>query len=394
MNRRLMGPLIMSWVFLSGMIGTGLVGPNRSSIESEFALSHAKFGLVVAAIQVTASFLALLLGPRLRRWGSYRVLMLGLAIQSVGFASIFFIHQAAGLVLGWALVNFGTVLGAVTNNISMHLWPNNARKGVTLLHAWNGTGKIAGPLLVAGCLALGWRTSFLAVGLLTGVVLLTFYLVRNRTGVIPEQVARDASSRRAEVWRNPFYWLSILPFAMIAGGEAAFVTLLPVWLEKGQGYSPQAASLLLTVHLSGLASGRFLTGALNERIGNNTIIAGCLATGVFVFPVMLYAHPWALYPALYLMGFMFSSTWPTTYAQVARFHSGQRDMLAYGSSVANVLGISGCVLISSWIADQSLRWSLLFGPSVLWLFGLIYYTTRLSARQVAAPATSVETADA
>ena len=120
---------------------------------------------------------------------------------------------------------------------------------------------------------------------------------------------------------------------------------------------------------------------LSGMVGNNTIIAGCLAAGVFVFPALLCAHPWAVDPALYLMGFMFSSTWPTAYAQVARFHSGHRDMLAYGSSVSNVLGISSCVLISSWIADYSLRWSLLFGPAVLWLFGFIYYTTRLSARE-------------
>jgi len=393
MNRRLVGTLIMSWVFLSGMVGTGLVGPNRSSVESEFALSHAQFGFAVAAIQVTASFLALCVGPRLRSWSSYRVLMLGLALQSLGFAAIFFVHEATGLIGGWALVNFGTVLGAVTNNISMHLWPNNARKGVTLLHACNGTGKIAGPLLVAGCFALGWRTSFLAVGGLTGLVLVTFYLARRRKGTIPEQAPPSAASRSAEVWRNPFYWLSILPFGMIAGGEAAFVTLLPVWLEKGHGYSPQAASLLLTIHLGGLASGRFLSGALNERVSSNIIIAACLAAGVFVFPVLLSDRLWAIYPALYLMGFMFSSTWPTVYAQVARFHSGHRDMLAYGSSVSNVLGISACVLISSWIADHSLRWSLLSGPGVLWLFGLIYYATRLSAPEVA-PEVSAQAADA
>lgn len=320
----------------------------------------------------------------LKRWSSYRVLMLGLGIQALGFATIFFLPQLAGLVIGWALVNFGTVLDAVTNNLSMHLWPANPRKGVTLLHAVNGTGKIAGPLLVAGCLGLGWRSSFVATGALTGLVLAAFFLVRRKKGGIPEQPVRDGASRRAAVWGNPFYWLSILPFGMIAGGEAAFVTLMPVWFEQGHCYTPQAASLLLTIHLAGLASGRFLSGALHERIGN-AIIAGCLAAGLFVFPALLSGQPGVVYPALYLMGFMFSSTWPTVYAQVARFHTGHRDMLAYGSSVSNVVGISSCVLLSSLIADHSLRWSL--------LFGLIYYTTRLSARE-ALPCAAAEGARA
>lgn len=379
MNRRLVGVLIMSWVFLSGMIGTGLVGPNRSSVEAEFGLSHGQFGLAVAAIQVVASFLALGVGPRLRRWSSYRVLMLGLAIQAVGFGAIYALHAVAGLVLGWALVNFGTVLGAVTNNISMHLWPGNARKGVTLLHACNGVGKIAGPLVVAACIVLSWRTSFLAVGLITALVLGAFFVSRRRKGVIPEDPRRALPAHGGGVLRDPFYWLSVLPFGMIAGGEAAFVTLMPAWFEHGHGYTPQGASLLLTVHLAGLATGRFLSGALSARVSNNAIIGGCLAAGVFVFPVVLGSSPAVVYPALFLMGLMFSSTWPTFYAQVARFHPGQRDMLAYGSSVANVLGISTCVLLSSLVADLSLRWSLLFGPAVLWLFGALYYSTRLSA---------------
>ena len=51
----LLGSFVMSWMFLFGMIGTGLVGPNRSSIEREFGLSHTQFGAAFALVQIGCS---------------------------------------------------------------------------------------------------------------------------------------------------------------------------------------------------------------------------------------------------------------------------------------------------------------------------------------------------
>ena len=383
MNRRLVGVLIMSWMFLSGMIGTGLVGPNRSSIEREFSISHGQFGLAVAAIQITASCLALCVGPAEaleqlpRPDAGARDPGAGLRYHLLSPPA-----RRAGDRLGVGQLRDRAGRGnQQPQHASVARQPPQGSDVAARRERYRKDRRSAPS---GGAPGPGLAFELPGDRGLTGLVLAAFFLVRRKKGGIPEQPVRDGASRRAAVWGNPFYWLSILPFGMIAGGEAAFVTLMPVWFEQGHCYTPQAASLLLTIHLAGLASGRFLSGALHERIGN-AIIAGCLAAGLFVFPALLSGQPGVVYPALYLMGFMFSSTWPTVYAQVARFHTGHRDMLAYGSSVSNVVGISSCVLLSSLIADHSLRWSL--------LFGLIYYTTRLSARE-ALPCAAAEGAQA
>ena len=184
--------------------------------------------------------------------------------------------------------------------------------------------------------------------------------------------------RSHAVFRSGWYWVICLSFGLIAGGEAAFASLLPVYLIEVRSLSQEAASLLLTLHLCGLVAGRFASAYLGDRLSNNAIIALCLAAGLFVFPALL-VDAWPVRNgALFLLGLLFSSTWPTFYAQATGHLREHRALLAYGSSLGNVVGISLCLLLSSLLADRSLLLSLLFGPAVLWLFGACYFTTRLA----------------
>ena len=369
----------MSLFALLGLIGTGLVGPNRSSIEEEYGLSHSAFGMGLAAVQIVAAGGVLLATHRLRRLNPFRIAMTGMALNVVGFAFVFFTLDLVGLLLGWGLIILGYSLSSILNNVSMDLWPANPRRGVILLHSYNGGGKVVGPLVAAACLAVGWRWSFLTAGGLTFVLLAAFLLVAKLPGEgYAAHTPADAPVLERQIVKRPFYWLCVLPFGLIAGGELAFATLMPTYFEKVAGLSKPAASLLLTVHLLGLVAGRFASAYLGSRASNNQIIAGCLAAGVFVFPALFAGHWLVRNASLFLMGVMFSATWPTFYAQVSRFLAGHKEMLAYGSGLGNQLGMSLCVLASSLIADANLTLSLLFGPAILWAFGALYYATRLS----------------
>jgi hypothetical protein len=79
------------------------------------------------------------------------------------------------------------------------------------------------------------------------------------------------------------------------------------------------------------------------------------------------------------VGIMFSSTWPTFYAQAARFIPlTQRHLLDLGTGLGTALGVSLCVYVSSELADVSPRAGMLAGPIALWVFGTLYFLTRLS----------------
>ena len=177
---------------------------------------------------------------------------------------------------------------------------------------------------------------------------------------------------------QPVYWLIVICFGLIAGGEAAFVTLIPAYYEKVRHLSGEFASMLLAVHLAGLMAGRFASAYLGRKLSNNATIAICLAAGVFVAPAMVLDNWFLRGASLFLFGVMFSATWPTFYAQVSGRMRPHMAMLAYGSSLGTSVGVSVCYFISSLIADRSLSWSVVSGPAVLWLFGAIYFASSLS----------------
>lgn len=371
--------LIMAWLFLAGLIMTGLVGPNRMAVREEFGLSETGFGAGVAVTQASAALAVLVIAHWLARWKPVTILMAGLSVVILGFLIVSLSHHLAALIVGWTLVTAGLTMGMITNNISMDLWPQNPRRGVVLLHGFNAGGKVVGPLIAAVFLGVGYRLSFVAVGAITLAVLVVCLLLRRHGDVAVTRSIVDPGSG-LRVLRRPAFWLFMLWIGMIAGGEAAFATLLPTYFKEGLGYSAQVGTLALTVHLLGLTAGRFASAWLGHRAGNGTVIALCLATGVFVFPVMFFGNQPAILVSLFVFGLMFSSTWPSFYAAAAEWLPDCRHMMPYGSALGNYVVMGLCILGSSMIADHNLWLAMFFGPAVLWLFGAMYLIRWLVVR--------------
>jgi len=154
--------------------------------------------------------------------------------------------------------------------------------------------------------------------------------------------------------------------------------------------SAAAGTLLLVVHLAGLAAGRFASALLARRLSNSAVIGLCLAAGLFVFPAVLLENLAAASAALFVMGLMFSSTWPSFYAQASRHLADGRDMMPYGSALGNTLGVSLCLFASGALADANLTAAMFFGPAVLWGFGAAYFASPLSREK---QRTSADVAD-
>lgn len=370
-----LGALIMAWMFLFGLIGAALVGPNRLSIQRTFNLSHETFGAAFALIQIVCSITVLVIATRLKSINNLSALITSLIIQIIGFTLLYLAPNAYILALGWAGVTLGIVIGSVCNNISADLWTNNPARGVTLLHGFNGIGKVVGPLIAAYCLLIGWRLSFLAVAGITLIILLAYYHYKMRHAALPPQVP----PHQHHILKTSTYWLCILPFGLIAGGDVAFAALVPLYYETVHGYSAQNASLLLTFHLLGLVLGRFIFAYLSGKWSNNAIIGICLAFGFTIFLAIQETSLTIHLIGLFGIGILYSSTWATFYAQAARFIPPQAShLLDFGTALGNALGIAFCVYLSSVIAETTLDGAMIFCVAALWLFGLIYYLSPLA----------------
>jgi fucose permease len=180
------------------------------------------------------------------------------------------------------------------------------------------------------------------------------------------------------VFARPLYWVGLACFMLIVGGETVFTTLFPSYLQQVHGYTARMASIAFSVHLAGLAAGRFISAYGLRRLSNNGIIGLCLAGGVFLAPALLFGHPLIRYPSLFAFGFLFSTTWPVFFAQLSARFPGEAGALSYGAGFASTLGVSLSVLGSSYIADVNMTAALLLSPAVMGLFGLVYYSSPLA----------------
>lgn len=375
-TRNITRSLIMGTTFLAGVIGTGLIGPNRSAIEAEFELSHTQFGIGMALASIVFSLAILYFTPKLRKAGNANIMLASLVVLFVSLFMMFFQKSVWGVVCAWALSILGMSLGSVANNISMLLWQDNPRKGVTLLHGFNSIGKFIGPIVAALFMAYGWRYSFLAASVMCLVVILPFIIFRKPASSYDNHEEGIHINRKP--LKNPFFWFSVMLIGLISGGELAFATLMPLYYENIHAFTPQKASLFFSVHLAGLLAGRFISAAISRRVSANIIIGFCVSTGIFVFPVAFSKEAYIQLPSLFMLGFMFSAVWPQYYAQAKQHWKHCPTLFAYGIAFGNASLMPLCVMLSSRIADFNLKPALISGIIILWIFAGLYFLSPLS----------------
>ena len=135
---------------LAGVVFTGLIGPVRTAIESEYDLTHSQFGLPFALLGITINVLMLFIAmPRLSRTSSVRLLIWSAVISIFGLLAVSRANSYIGYLTGWSFIFTAGMLTSAANTISMQLWASNAKRGVIILHAVDSFGKKPGPL-VAG----------------------------------------------------------------------------------------------------------------------------------------------------------------------------------------------------------------------------------------------------
>lgn len=366
---------IMTLLLLMGVLNTGLVGPNRLSIEREYGLAHSHFGLGLAVVQVSATLVLFAATRFVERFNPVHLLAVSQLMQALGLALIFATHSLVALVAGWAVTTVAMRLNSISNSLSMALWPREPRKGVILLHAYNALGKLTGPLLVAVCIVLGWRFSFLVTSAVCALTFLALVgLSVSGRAQVPHLGTRPHGS---SAFHRPLYWVGITGITLIAGSETVFLTLYPTYLEEVHRFTPSMASLAFSVHLAGLAAGRFIAAYFLGKRSDNFIIGACVVSSALIFPALWADMALIRYASLFVFGFAFSATWPVHFARLSAFFPGEGAALSYGAGFASVVGISLAVLGSSYVADFDMTAALLISSAVMVGFGVLYYGSPL-----------------
>jgi len=301
----------------------------------ELGLTFAQVGLLrsvysggMASFQIPAGLLA-------ERWGEARLLAAGTAVTALGFVAAGF--SGGFLALLGCLIVGGLGSGVqhpLSSSLVSEAYESGRRRMALGTYNFSGDlGKVVVPAAVALAVPwIGWRSAveaYAAVGLVAAIVIL-LVLLRLHAGW--EAVARSETSRSSTDWgiRDVRGFQALSAIQIIDNStRSGFLTFLP-FLLIAKGSTVQSIGVALMLVFAGGAVGKFLCGALAERLGViRTVIITEVATGGAI--LLLLALPLgpslALLPAL---GVALNGTSSVLYGTVADLVTSDRRSRGYG----------------------------------------------------------------
>ncbi|MBI4588824.1 MAG: MFS transporter [Candidatus Rokubacteria bacterium] len=354
---------------------------------AEFRLTFVQVGLLrsayssgMASFQIPAGILA-------EGWGERGLLAAGTAVTALGFVVLGLAGGFASLLLLLLLAGLGSgVQHPLSSSLVSKAYETGPRRVALGTFNFSGDlGKVTVPAAVALATAvIGWRWAAAGYGMLGLLGTLGIFLVLRRlaTGAMGGEGLAQDSRGPGRGWgirdRKGFQALSAIGI-IDNSTRTAFLTFLP-FLLIAKGSTVQAVGLALALVFAGGAVGKFVCGALAERVGViRTVVLTELVTGGGILALL--ALPLA--PALVLLpilGVGLNGTSSVLYGTVADLVTPERRSRAYG--LFYTLGIgSGAVapsvygLVSDWAGV----------PVTLTIVGLAVLTTIPLSQLLRAP---------
>jgi MFS family permease len=278
------GWFVVAGTFAVTFIGFGNAysfGAFLPSLQHDFAASRGSVSLVFALAGFLYFGLGAISGPLADRWGSRRFAVIGMILIAIGLALA---SVARSLIEVYAAYSLGVGVGIgcayVPAVAAVQRWFVRRRGFASgLAVSGIGVGTLVAPPVVAILIEfLGWRGTYLALGIFTLVagVGLAFLIEDDpgKRGLAPdgEVMSPGAQLRpaaapgvRSTVTSPRFIGLYGACFICAFGLFVPFVHLVPYAIDHG---IPQASAVLLIGAIGvGSTAGRFLLGDLADRLG-------------------------------------------------------------------------------------------------------------------------------
>jgi len=287
---------------LSASFGVGLIfgfqPPLIALVLERGGASSFEIGAVSSVSTVAIMLCSPLYPSAIRRLGSRRAVILGIAVSTV----VLFVMPLLPGFQGWFVLRFVTGCSLGLEWIASEIWLNRLATDQTRGTVMGtyatvfAAGVMSGPLLLQLTGTSGWRP------FVVGAVCLALTALPLLAARDPE--AGDATGDRLQWLRIARAAPIVMLAALIAGlVESAYVSLLPVFALL-RGLDEHSALLLVTVFLAGNVILQLPIGRLGDRLGRYRVLGLCAAVCV-IGPILLSAVmgvPWLVWPLLLLWG--------------------------------------------------------------------------------------------
>ena len=283
------------------------------AVQAEFGISRADASLPYTLMMIGFGVGGLFMGRWADRAGVHVPLLLGGICTGLGFIAaslsnnIWWFALAHGLLMG--LLGSSTTFAPLLADTS--LWWNK-RRGIAVAVCASGNyvaGAIWPPLAQHGIETMGWRSTYMALGLFCGIgMVLLSLLMRQRPPLLQSPVVGSVQAQQASQSQRPFgLSLNKAQFLLCVAGVACCVAMampqvhiVAYCTDLGFG-AARGAEMLSLMLACGIAS-RLISGAICDRIGGlRTLVLGSVLQGV----ALLLFLPFDGLVSLYLISALF-----------------------------------------------------------------------------------------
>ncbi len=342
--------------------------------QISFGLSLTHVGLLVTCFEGVTGLFQIPAGFLSERFGERALLTVGTLITAVSFICLGLVQGLMSLVV---LLFVGGLGAAVQHPLASSMvsgaYSDNGRRMALGTYNFSGDiGKFLFPALAATALSqMSWRPVLTGLGvlgcLLTAVLFWCLWRARigdsafSRTG----QTAVSKINGWGIINKGAFSTLSII--AIIDTAVRTGLIVFGPFLFIQKGIQPESVGFALSLLFIGGAAGKFMCGALAERIGviATVVITECVTGfGILTLTVLPLAQ---LYFFLPVLGIALNGTSSVLYGTVGEFVSPRRIARVFGlfytfviaaaavappimGRVSDMLGVEASIRMIGWIA--------------------------------------------
>jgi len=267
-----------------------LLGSAWPVIHTEFDIPLSYMGIVSMIISGGTIFSGLMSERLTKKFGTrgvvvFSVFLTAISMLGFSFAENFYILCILGIPYG---LGAGAIDAALNNYVALHY---NSRH-MSWLHCFWGVGTIISPYIMSYALTHSvWTDGYRAVSyiqfFIAVIMILTIPLWKVNKLKVSEENEKPLGIRGALKIKGVPHLL--IGFMAYCAAESTAMLWASSYLEGARGSSKEEAAALGSLFFIGITAGRFLSGFISDRLGDNKMIK--LGIGVALFGVLILVIP-------------------------------------------------------------------------------------------------------
>jgi fucose permease len=250
----------------------------------------------------------------------------------------------------------GLAGGAVDAGLNTFAATNLSNRHMNWLHAFWGVGASTGPMIMTAVLGTGagWRWGYAVVAALQTVLVAGFFLTLKQWAVPGAEPAHEKASPRSEILRLPAAWLSMALFFFYCGVETITGQWMYSVMVESRSISPVRAGAWVSLYWASLTAGRFLIGALANRVDTVRLVRWCMGGALCGVALLLTRTTPLTLAGLAVTGFSLAPIFPSLMSLTPRRFDARQVPRIIGYQVgAATIGIAVLPALAGVIARRA-----------------------------------------